>query len=293
MGEKHAELLKCFTSSSKDDQGLIKINVENKEIPLSIKTGELRFNENSIKLISFQDIRNELEAQELESWRKLIKILRHEIMNSITPITTLTTAIKRNLNIQGIKKSVTEINEENIADTLLSTEVIEERSKGLISFVERFKKLTELPEPKYCMFNIDKMFESVRILFSDELTAKKISCTIDVQEGDLQINADEQLIEQVLINLVKNSIEAIKQDNGKIILSAFKRPAGNIIIHVSDNGQGIKQEDIENIFVPSYSTKENGTGIGLSISKQIMQLHKGNIAVRSLPFKETIFELTL
>jgi two-component system, NtrC family, nitrogen regulation sensor histidine kinase NtrY len=293
LGEKHAELLKYFSDVYKEDQGLIKINLENREIPLSIKTSEIRFNDNSIKIISFQDIQYELEAQELESWRKLIRILRHEIMNSITPITTLTTAIKRNLNWKGTRKPLNEINEENINDILLSADVIEERGKGLISFVERFKKLTELPKPKHIVFNIEKMFESIRKLFLDELIAKNITCTIDVQKDTLQIDADEQLIEQVLINLVKNSIEAIKHDNGIIVLSANKRPAGNIVIQVKDNGHGIKQEDIDNIFVPSYSTKENGTGIGLSISKQIIQAHHGTISVKSIPGKETVFELVL
>jgi two-component system nitrogen regulation sensor histidine kinase NtrY len=124
LSEKYAELLKYFTDVNKEEQGLLKINIDNREIPLSIKTGEIRFNDNSIKLISFQDIRYELEAQELESWRKLIRILRHEIMNSITPITTLTTAIKRNLNSKGARKPLNEINEENINDTLLSADVI-------------------------------------------------------------------------------------------------------------------------------------------------------------------------
>jgi nitrogen fixation/metabolism regulation signal transduction histidine kinase len=288
--DKHPALLKYFSSMEKSEQGMLKISVENKDVPLSVKTKILKINEVKIKLITFQNIKNELDAQELDSWRKLIRILRHEIMNSITPITTLTTAIKRIFYKEGDLVSLNDLKKENIEDAITSADVIEERSRGLIGFVEKFRSLTDLPQPKITNFKIGKVFENIRILFSKELNAKNVSLKIE-NVADLSLEADEQLIEQVLINLVKNSIEAINHQNGEILLKAFSEENSNICINVIDNGEGIKPEDIDKIFIPSYSKKENGSGIGLSISKQIMQLHNGNIGVKSSKPGFTMFEL--
>jgi len=287
------ELSAVFREINQMNPKLLKIKNQNHELQLTVKSSVLKFNDRIIKLVSFQNIKSELEGQELDSWRKLIRVLRHEIMNSITPITTLTTAIKRSFSDKSRTKSLAEISAENIDDALLSAEVIEERSKGLINFVENFKSLTDLPKLKYAEFPIGRMFESIKVLFENELKSKKIKLITDIENRGLSINADEKLLEQVLINLVKNSMEAFEKPDGIITLRASIQSDGIVSIMVIDKGKGIKSEDMENIFVPSFTTKETGTGIGLSISKQIIQLHRGTIEATSQPNKETCFEICL
>jgi nitrogen fixation/metabolism regulation signal transduction histidine kinase len=287
------ELSSIFRDINQMNPKLIKIKTQDRELQLTVKSSVLKFNDRIIKLVSFQNIKSELEGQELDSWRKLIRVLRHEIMNSITPITTLTTAIKRSFTNKARTKSLDEISTENIDDALLSAEVIEERSKGLINFVENFRSLTDLPKLKYAEFSAERMFESIKVLFANDFESKGINLITEVENNELSINADEKLLEQVLINLVKNSMEAIEETDGKITLRAYNQPDGTVSIMVIDNGKGIKHEDLENIFIPSFTTKETGTGIGLSISKQIIQLHRGTIEAISQPNKETWFKICL
>jgi two-component system, NtrC family, nitrogen regulation sensor histidine kinase NtrY len=287
----YTELSDIFSTDFKSHPTLLKLKTQKDELQLVVKSTFLKINDSKIKLVSFQNIKNELEIQELDSWRKLIRILRHEIMNSMTPITTFTTVIKRSFRKGNARKSLPEINDENIEDALISAEVIEERSKGLIDFVEKFRSLTDLLIPQFTVFPIKKIIDHVQVLFSDELKSKKITLVTEITDEKLVLHADEKLIEQVLINLLKNSIEAIHQPKGEIRMNAFTQPDGNICVQVIDNGIGIKDNALESVFVPSYTTKENGMGIGLSISKQIMQLHKATIDVRSIPGSETMFEL--
>jgi two-component system, NtrC family, nitrogen regulation sensor histidine kinase NtrY len=287
----YPELMPVFAAKRKNTTTLIKLKKTKKDLQLTVKSSNFKLDDATITLVSFQNIKNELDIQEIESWRKLIKVQRHEIMNSITPITTLTTAIKRAFRNGEEQKKVNEIVTENIDDALNSVEVIEERSKGLINFIERFRSLTELPCPQLATFNVKKMAGHIGLLFSEELKTRNIIFLTQVQNEELSLFADEKLIEQVFINLVKNSMEAIHSGNGKIQISAFSQ-VGNVCIQVKDNGEGIKEEALDSIFIPAYSTKETGMGIGLSISKQIVQLHSGMIEVRSIPNEETIVEIT-
>lgn len=287
---KYPVLKEVITSQNINSGNTIQLKTEGKTSHLSIKVSQLKIGSEQIRIISCLDIKPELERQELDSWKKLIRVLRHEIMNSITPITTLTTAIKRSFSFQNKIKPSAKITQENIEDTLTSAEVIEERSKGIISFVEKFKSITDLPEPVLKEFSIENLFEEVRLLFQSNLKENHIELEIETENPDLKLTADEHLMEQVLINLVKNSIEAI-ETSGKITLKAFRKTPDTICIHVIDNGKGIPPEDLENIFVPSYSTKEFGMGIGLSISRQIVQLHHGQITVQSSTNMATTFEI--
>jgi nitrogen fixation/metabolism regulation signal transduction histidine kinase len=269
--------------------GVVIINSAGQNMELVVKAKMVKISGEPIRIYSFQNIRQELENRELESWKKLIRVLRHEIMNSMTPITTLTTAIKRSFSGNGVLKQVTEISQTNLQDAIAGAEVIEERSKGLISFVENFRNITDLPKPVFKSFPVAEMFDKVELLFRNVLNEMDIKLSI-ISEPDLHLYADPHLLEQVLINLVKNSIEAIDH-GGKIGLGAF-RENQKICIQVTDNGSGIHEEDLENIFVPSFTTKEDGMGVGLSICRQIIQLHKGEIRVKS-ESGETVFEIML
>lgn len=294
-----SDLFKKFPELSEDKlfgkravSSAVKILAEGSEKMLSVKTGAIKIDNQWIRIMSLQNIKPELEAGELDAWRKLIKIQRHEIINSLTPISTLTTAIKRRFIPAGGRKLPAEITAEQISDALNSVEVIEERSKGLIAFMERFKGITEMTGIKPGTIHVLSLFDNVNTLFTRELEEKRVVLEKQVVPESLTLYGDSRLLEQVLINLVKNSIEAINHAKGRIQLKAFKSPA-QVIIQATDNGCGIKREALESIFVPSYTTKESGSGIGLSISRQIIQLHNGSIEVKSIPGVETTFEIVI
>jgi two-component system nitrogen regulation sensor histidine kinase NtrY len=269
----------------------IKIHAGGKEKVLAIKAAALKMDDRVINLVSFQDIRTELEAGELNAWRKLIRIQRHEIINSVTPITTLTTAIKRIFGTGDNRKRIREISDEQIEDALKSVEVIEDRSLGLIDFVERFRSLTDIPVMKKDSFNLGKLYERLFFLFKKNIDDKKAILKINVIPGDLSVFADEKLLGQVMINLIKNAIESIHSPGGEISVNALRTPQNAIVIQVKDNGSGMDAYTLENIFVPAFTTKENGSGIGLSITRQIIQMHQGIIEVRSTPGVGTVFEI--
>jgi two-component system nitrogen regulation sensor histidine kinase NtrY len=274
-------------------QSLIKININNEILQIAINSTVTVIEDKRIKIISLQDIRNELEEKELDSWKKLISTLTHEIMNSITPITTLTVAIKRCFMQDGNIKSPENISAENIKDAIDSTNIIEERSKGLISFVDNYRSITKLPVPSIARISVSQLFGELEMLFKDTFELNKISFVKEIIPDNLKITADKKLMEQVLINLVTNSLDAMKNYNkGLIIFRAFEEN-DKVNIQIVDNGPGIPDSIIENIFTPFYTTKEKGTGIGLSISRQIIRMHKGKISVRSLPNKETVVTISI
>ena len=271
----------------------VKITTKGNNRMLAVKSGSLKFNERIIHLISFQDIKPELDAGELDAWRKLIRIQRHEIINSITPITTLTTAIKRGFK-KGLKrKSLQEITEEHIDNALNSVEVIEDRSRGLIDFVERFRNLTDVPVLKRHNFQLKLLLNQITVLFSKELHSRGTGLKVNIRPENLVLHADEKLLGQVIINLVKNSLEAIQCPGGMIRINAYQDQHRSCVIQVMDNGIGIEHTAMESVFVPSYTTKENGSGIGLSISRQIIQMHNGTITMRSEPGVETMVEIRI
>jgi len=271
----------------------VKIRAKGKERILSVKTGAIKYENKQIRLISLHNITSEMEAGELDAWRRLIRIQRHEIINSITPITTLTTAIKRRLKKGKVIKKPGEITDEQIEDALNSIEVIEERSRGLIDFMERFRNLTDVPLLKKETFKLKKLIEAIGLLYSKDLDSKNISLKIKIVPDNLALQADEKLLEQVMINLLKNSLEAIQNGEGEITITAYRNPLNQTVIQVVDNGIGIEKNAMENIFIPAFSTKEKGSGIGLSIIRQIVRLHNGTIQVRSEPGVRTVFEITL
>jgi two-component system, NtrC family, nitrogen regulation sensor histidine kinase NtrY len=283
LTSKYPELRGILSGESVNNRQLVRIKKDSKEIQLAVKTSHLRINDSLFTLASFQDIRYELESQELESWKKLIRVLRHEIMNSITPIITLTSAIRRCFTLTGNRKNPAEVSETNIEDALESAIVIEDRSRGLISFVEKFKNLTNLPEPHLQRLSPVSLFREVEALFHSDLEKLRVQMELEVNPSGLSLQADKDLLEQVLINLVKNALEAIDHDKGMIRLFAEKQANGEVQIHIADNGSGILNEYLDSVFIPSFTTKKSGSGIGLSISRQIMQMHKGSIQISSIP----------
>jgi nitrogen fixation/metabolism regulation signal transduction histidine kinase len=246
------------------------------------------------KLITFQDINSEIEQKEIEAWHKLIRILTHEIMNSVTPIASLTETMQTVLEDKaGNQKQLSEIQDETIKDIRFSLKTIHKRSEGLLSFVDTYRKLTKIPQPSIAPVEVKVMLDEIIQLMQQHLVNEKsIEYSVEVNPPDLVIQADSKLIEQVIINLVTNSRQAIEgRVQGEISLKGYEQN-NRYVIEVTDNGRGIQQKELNEIFVPFFSTKKEGSGIGLSLSKQIMSLHGGTIKVKSEPDRGTSFYLS-
>jgi len=290
---KDQKLFQTINSIKPLERRLVAYTTEQGEIQLSLKATSLRTNDNELVILSIQDIKNELDEKEVESWMKLIRVLMHEIMNSITPITSLSESLSNIYSAGGKPVLPEQVSVKTIATTLQGLNVIQEQGKGLMSFVESYRKLTRVPEPKKQLFKVADLLNRVHILYNSLEKSDKIDLTFSLKNPDLEIFADQNLISQVLINLVKNALEANENNNrGKIQIIASGDSDTHPEICVIDNGPGISEENIDEIFVPFFTTRQNGSGIGLSISKQIMRVHGGNLKVRSIPNKETIFCLS-
>jgi len=286
------EIFKIINTIKPGQEILHKMKIDNLLQSILVKATELKFESNVIKLVSFQDITNELDKKELDSWKRLIRVLTHEIMNSISPITSLTKVISEYFKKKedGSQVPLEEIDYQIVSKTLSGLNTIEETGKGLLDFVDKYRSFTSLPKPDLSKFTIDTLFGKCKLLMESNIP-NDIKIITSVYPEDIAIIGDYAQVEQILINLIKNSIEALSnRKNGTIHLKAFYADDGTLI-KVEDNGIGISSDIIEDIFVPFYTTKENGSGIGLSLSKQIMQNHNGTISVNSAPNQGSEFTL--
>lgn len=286
-----AEMLIKMRSS---EQKLVSIILNGEMIQLSTKKVMLKAGDKTLHLVSFQNIQPELDEKELESWQKLIRVLTHEIMNSMTPIITLVTTITRlyrNKDTGEIKKPA-EVVMPMIEKTIKGLDLIESRGQGLIHFVQNYRDVTRLPKPDFKILNVRDMFQGIKLMFDDQLQQNGIKLTIDCHPS-LFINADGKLLEQVIINLVKNAIEAFEDAPDPAITMSAQSNNTQIIMEIADNGKGIPPDMLENIFVPFFTTKEKGSGIGLSLSRQIIRLHGGTMNVQSEPFSRTVFTIKI
>ena len=272
---------------------LQKIVDENELIQLSISATEFRMRGKQFTLISLQNIQSELEDVELEAWKKLINVLTHEIMNSITPITSLASTADSILkNIEPGSSKISNDPKELLIDVRGAINTIQKRSNGLLRFVDAYRNLTKVPIPNFNLINVSGMFERIKRLLYEEISKRKIDFKCSVKPDKLEITADADQIEQVLINLVLNSLYALEgKDNPEINLIGFIDRGGRGVIQVTDNGPGIPDDIIEKIFIPFYTTRKGGSGIGLSLSQQIMRAHRGNIRVNSSLGEGTTFTL--
>jgi len=274
------------------EQKLVSVSTERGVVQLSIKSTSFKAKENELILLSIQDIRNELDEKELDSWMKLIRVLMHEIMNSIAPITSLSESLCKFFTIDGRAALPEEVTEATIETTLRGLNVIKEQGNGLMLFVESYRKLTRLPKPDKIIFKMEDLANRVKVLYTSLENSEKVKLSVSISPSDMELFADENLISQVLINLTKNALQANENNpEGQILISAGFNAEHRPEVRVTDNGQGIPEEILEQIFVPFFTTRENGSGIGLSLSRQIMRLHGGRLQVRSTPGKETVFSM--
>ncbi len=271
----------------------IMIKGKTKAIPLSIRISEFKQKQNKFKLVSFQNIQSELEEKEIESWHKLIRVLTHEINNTISPITSLSGSLEKLYK----KESNATISKEDISNQIIEKtyeglHIISQRGEGLMEFVNNYRSISSLKKMNFVKFKIAELFYNIELLMKEKLNEKNIKLTNDIKPIDLELNADKNYIEQIFINLLKNSIDAIQSNTGLITLKAFQNEKEKLILEISDNGIGISDDIIDQIFIPFFTTKEQGSGIGLSLAQQIMRLHGGSISVQSVPEEKTTFTLT-
>ncbi len=284
------KLFEAIRNIRPSERRLVALSTGAGDIQLSLRATSFRTNDAELKILSIEDIKNELDEKELESWMKLIRVLTHEIMNSITPITSLSESLSSIYFRDGHPVQPEEITVKTISTTLQGLNVIREQGIGLKSFVESYRKLTRIPEPERAPFSVADLINRIAVLYNTLENCKNAELTVSVKDQDLKIFADQNLISQVLINLMKNALEANENNpDAKIMLVADVDNNLRPQISVIDNGPGISEENLDKIFIPFYTTRQKGSGIGLSISRQIMRAHGGNLKARSIPGKRDCF----
>lgn len=290
--EKSPEFAQAVNKLGESQKTLLSIAGENRNRQLAIHFNSIKLLGEKHKIITFYDIKNELERKEIDSYNKLISILTHEIMNSVTPLNSLTDTVGDLVRSEdgGVKKAG-EILDEDVEDIAASISTIQKRSKGMLNFIHDYRKIAKIPEPSLNETAVKEIFQNIHQLMQSELDKKNIELQCHVQPAPLKIYLDQGLVEQVLINLIINASHAIgESDKRQIELKAYPQE-GRKIIEVKDYGKGISAELIDKIFVPFFSTKKTGSGIGLSLSQQIMQKHGGNIEVKSKEGEGSTFQL--
>lgn len=235
-----------------------------------------------LTVVSMKNIRTILEDKELEAWQKLIRVLTHEIMNSMTPIVSLSGLLKEKFQLDMLPEG------DEWGETIQAVSTIHKRSDGLLRFVENYRKVTGIPAPAMQVILVNDLLAEAGLLYKNHLP----ELTVIYPAVNLQIIADKNQIMQVLINLIKNAFEAVNEQEDPVVkLSAGIHPDGQTYIQVSDNGPGIPPAVLERIFIPFFTTKSSGSGIGLSISRQIMHMHRGFLVVNSEEAEKTSFSL--
>lgn len=293
LRSRSAVLVDALERIGTGEKTLIEYPTDYETLHLSIHAAKIRLRNKPLTLVSLQNIGSELAEQEMAAWQNLIKVLTHEIMNSMTPIASLAesvgTAVRSRIEQRPSNDQADELSKD-ICDALST---IERRSEGLIRFVESYRDLTRIPQPDIRTVSVHELIARVDQLMESSLRESTIERTTDISPRDLTVACDADLIEQVIINLFSNAIWALRNAQGaKLEVTATINREGRVVIEVSDNGPGIVPAVQDKVFVPFFSTKKGGSGIGLALSRQIMRLHRGHITVRSVPCERTVFTLT-
>lgn len=289
LGNK--DLVQVFRDIQVGENRMVKTLINGKLTPLTIHATELRMKDEYLKLISVQNIQNELEANELEAWQKLIRVLTHEIMNSISPIISLSSTLHQLVSSKTLPNNYSNSDQETLQKGL---EAIKLRSHGLQHFADAYRSLTRVPQPQFRKVKVAHILDRLNTLFSEEIKERNIKLTITTFAEELAIIADPELLEQVLINVLRNAIEAVQQKKNPVIdLKVQVLTTTSSSIQIIDNGTGIPPDMIDKIFIPFFTTKKSGSGIGLALSNQIIQLHNGQISVYSESGVGTTVEIRL
>ena len=292
LQSKYPKLVDTLISLKQNEKKHVNLQMDNETGFLSIYSHPFILNEEKNILVSIQNIQEELEAKEMEAWQNLIRVLTHEIMNSITPISSMSSSILDILFVNEKAVSGKDITPEDMDDIIGALQTINQRSQGLMNFVGNYRNMTLIPDPNFRIISITEFFQNLERLMSDKIYNNGITFNWSVEPESLEFTADPGLMEQVMINLLLNAIYAVTgKKDPRIIMKAYLGQDGAVIITVEDNGVGIVEEALDKIFIPFYTTKEKGSGIGLSLSRRIVRMHKGSIKVKSIVDEGSIFTL--
>jgi len=288
------DLVNTLIHISPGENTLVKVQDQDDILQLAIYATEFKVKDKLIILATINNIQNVLEEQETEAWQKLIRVLTHEIMNSITPIASLSSTLE--IMLKGITDGGNireDLDMDAVMEIQQALQTINKRSTGLLHFVNTYRNLTRIPKPNFKIFPVKDLFKNLYLLMEEEITENKVNFVTNIDPENIEVSADEQLVEQVIINLIRNSMHALDgRKEPTIELKTYYNKRGRVTIQVADNGTGILPEVLDKIFIPFFTTKQSGSGIGLSLSRQILRLHNGTITAHSIPDKETIFTLT-
>jgi len=288
LGSVNENFPELFRTMKTGDHQQIVVTNEREEMQVSLRLSEIKLKNGRMKVITLNNIGNELETKEMESWIRLIRVMTHEIMNSIAPITSLSETL-----LSMLKTPLPDKSDESLKNnTIEAFETIHSTAKGLLSFVDSYRKFTGIPKPVVQPFALKPLLEKVLHLERKVLKEKNIKLQLIYEDVAIELLADEKLMMQVFVNLIKNAIEAIvSTENGLIIIRTHKQTSGQVAIDICNTGKPIPQDILPNIFIPFFTTKETGTGIGLSVSRYIMRLHGGKLTHSTSSEGWTVFTI--
>ena len=290
LEKRDASLFKEIMELRSGQSKVVSITKDNSIFKILLSATAFETDNLIYKLIAFQNVDEALDETEAKAWQKLLSVMTHEIMNSIAPISSLADTM-----LNRLQNSASSLHKDpsTFEDLELGIETIRRRSEGLLRFAETYRNLNKITTLNLKKIYVRDLFENLHQLMQPTLAQKNIEMEIILKDPHLSLDADPSLIEQVLINLVVNAVDAVKEKSQpKITLTGYVSPNQKIIIKVADNGSGISPELIDKIFIPFFSTRKTGSGIGLSLCKQIMMLHKGNIQVQSAAGEGSVFLLS-
>lgn len=289
LGRRDAELGDVVKSIKPGEVKVATAHLEKDSFKVLVSCSAFQTESQTYKLIAFQNVNEALDETESKAWQRLLSVMTHEIMNSVAPISSLADTLKKSLH-----KAVGELQDPNgrFEDLELGIETIKRRSEGLLRFAETYRNLNKITKLNLETVQVLDLFVNLQQLMQPKLEQLDIEVEIILKEPGITIEADTNLVDQVLINLLVNAMDAVRErPQPRIILSASKGPNNKTLVKVADNGVGMPAEIMDKIFIPFFSTKKSGSGIGLSLCKQIMMLHKGNITVQSVEGEGTAFIL--
>ena len=289
LNRRYADIFEIVDKLLPGEHKIVKVHLEREVFKVYLSATAFQIDGNKYKLVAFQNVNEALDETESGAWQRLLSVMTHEIMNSIAPISSLANTMKTRLQNRDMSESE---NDNTLEDLEIGIDTIKRRSEGLLKFAETYRNLNKITTLNLQQVYIRELFGNIHQLMQPTFAQKNIELEIILRNPKLSLQADASLLEQVLINLVVNAIEAVKEkEDAKIILSADQSSNGKIILKIADNGQGIPEEMMDKIFIPFFSTKKQGSGIGLSLCKQIIILHRGIIQVQSVVGQGTVVAL--
>ncbi len=290
LQNRNTQFLETLLSLSATQNQLVETQIDDTNRYFTISINIIKVFEREMRLVSFQDIRGEIRQKEIDAWHRLIRILTHETMNSVTPIVSLAETVKMLLEDEsGNIKQPDELSAENMSDIHLSLDTIMGRGEGILRFVQQYRKLTRIPKPEMQETDLSSLVEKTVRLMETELAKQGVKWSTQLVQTTAYI--DPALIEQVIVNLIKNAAEAMNGTEAPHLSLRLHSTKHHVSLAIEDNGPGIPENRKEKIFVPFYTTKPEGSGIGLSLCRQIMNLHGGHLEVQSIPNESTTFTL--